>query len=684
MKRLAATLAVCAAIASVVPAARAATDPNAFTKTEGYISSADGTPLQIRVYRPAHATAKTPVILNASPYNGSGGAFWVPPDSLPTGKGIPDPGGFATNEKIFAKGYSLVTLSLRGFGGSGGCFDWGGKGEQSDVKAGIEWAARQAWSTGKVGIIGHSYDGWTGLMALRTKPKGLAAVITESPPSGYLNSYSYGVRNAGGGTAFGAFYAASDLWPPSVNAPTQEWQNALTGSGADPTCYGSVVAGSYDSDRNSSYWKEREAARTAIGTTVPVMFVQGFNDYNVRATNFLPYYPTLKGPRRAVVGPWYHGYSRIGSSFEDSEMAWFDRYLKGAFVPDKPPVQVQDASGRWRTEEDWPPPDARTWTMKLLKGTYANAPGNSGETALPDAIPVSLPFALPTGNGTWTFTQALPYAVRMAGASTLHATISTRVPNVNIVGLVYDVDPKGNAAFVERGAFRAAGSGTYSFDLYPQDWVFAAGHRIGVLLSGADDLWFEPSGLPSQVTVEQATIGIKTIRMARSTAASGPLKARTPYPPFSVADEIAVATLKQTLPPTMATNVSLCNPKDAAWWGTRAAGGGSYGAVAARAAQRSYGLFADAPAVTRALAGRGTRGDVAAHMLNLAAADLGPLFSPQLGLEPSSKLSSSKYNVAVIGDTARAVAYWLSRNTSSAYAAGIADKLVHREGVTCP
>ena len=72
-------------------------------------------------------------------------------------------------------------VDLRGFGGSTGCLDWGGPGEQADVKAAVEWAAAQPWSTGKVGMYGKSYDGVTGLIGIAQQPKGLAAVVAQEP-----------------------------------------------------------------------------------------------------------------------------------------------------------------------------------------------------------------------------------------------------------------------------------------------------------------------------------------------------------------------------------------------------------------------------------------------------------------------------------------------------------------------
>ena len=79
------------------------------------------------------------------------------------------------------RGYTYVMVDLRGFGGSSGCLDWGGPGEQSDVKAAVEWAASQPWSTGHVGMYGKSYDGVTGLMGVALKPAGLDAVVSQEP-----------------------------------------------------------------------------------------------------------------------------------------------------------------------------------------------------------------------------------------------------------------------------------------------------------------------------------------------------------------------------------------------------------------------------------------------------------------------------------------------------------------------
>ena len=63
------------------------------------------------------------------------------------------------------------------------------------MRAAVECAAEQPWSNGRVGLIGKSYEGWTGLMGIAQQPKGLAAVVAmESVFSGYRYIYMNGIR----------------------------------------------------------------------------------------------------------------------------------------------------------------------------------------------------------------------------------------------------------------------------------------------------------------------------------------------------------------------------------------------------------------------------------------------------------------------------------------------------------
>ena len=149
-----ATIAI--ALLLAVPATAAAADlPPGSTWTEATIPSTDGVQLHADILRPKDlaADAKTPVILAIGPYfshSGQTGAVG------PVQGTSYDPVGPSTGPsdrfhdlvvggKLMERGYTFVMVDLRGFGGSSGCLDWGGPGEQAAVVNAVEWAARQSW-----------------------------------------------------------------------------------------------------------------------------------------------------------------------------------------------------------------------------------------------------------------------------------------------------------------------------------------------------------------------------------------------------------------------------------------------------------------------------------------------------------------------------------------------------------
>src|ERR1051325_7037516 len=166
---------VLALVASAaLPAAAGAADvPANATWTEATIPSSDAVPMHANILRPKNlpASAKTPVILSIGPYfNHSGqtgpagpveGTSYDPvgPSTGPSDRFY----DFVNGAKLMERGYTFVMVDLRGFGGSTGCLDWGGPGEQADVVNAVTWASKQPWSTGSVGMYGKSYDGVTGL-----------------------------------------------------------------------------------------------------------------------------------------------------------------------------------------------------------------------------------------------------------------------------------------------------------------------------------------------------------------------------------------------------------------------------------------------------------------------------------------------------------------------------------------
>src|SRR6476661_5091491 len=209
MKKIsfAALLAACGLAAAPGLASAAGVDYADGVWTEASITEADGTVLHADVLRPKGLTDAdpTPVILSIGPYFNHSGQTGP---AGPVEDAAYDPVGpnagpserfqdFVEGAKLFTRDrkYTFVMVDLRGFGGSTGCLDWGGPGEQADVVEAINWAAHQPWSTGAVGTYGKSYDGMTGLMAAASRPAALKAVVSQEPVyDNYRYLYGDGIR----------------------------------------------------------------------------------------------------------------------------------------------------------------------------------------------------------------------------------------------------------------------------------------------------------------------------------------------------------------------------------------------------------------------------------------------------------------------------------------------------------
>lgn len=497
--------------------------------TQTWFASGDGTMLHADVFLPKDRkpSDRHPVIMSIGPYFGTNA---LNGDPLVEAGPIMRFADMIEGGKIFKRGYAYVQVDSRGFGGSGGCYSYGGVGEQMDAVAAVEWAASQDWSTGKVGMWGKSYDAWTQVMALANKPKGLAAAVVQSPiDDGYKIAFMNGVHYEAGWYATPALYGGYDLLPPSLmDSPPDEFIHPLTGTLTDPSCY--VIHPALTNttpDRSDPYWQEREISARARASKVPIMWSHGFSDANTKPDNFLDTWDGYAGWQRGWFGQWDHVRGNeselVGrDGFLDEAMAFFDHFLKGKPLPEAPGrVEVQDNEGKWRTEARWPPKDARyrRGYIEVLAGEYTDDAQNDATM----------------GQGSWTFTPPAKHSVRFAGTPVVDIEVETLVPNANLVALLYDVDDAGTARLVSRGAFLIEAAGRVKFELYPQDWILRRGHRFGILLAGNDGLWFNPIPTMTPVTVTGGKLKLPFLKFVRrSNLNGGPAAAQESVPMTAV------------------------------------------------------------------------------------------------------------------------------------------------------
>ena len=84
-------------------------------------------------------------------------------------------------QRSVAKGYVGVTAYVRGRTPDGNGAAWPFVRDGEDAAAVIDWIARQAWSDGRVCMIGDGYSGYAAWAAARLRPAALKAIATIAP-----------------------------------------------------------------------------------------------------------------------------------------------------------------------------------------------------------------------------------------------------------------------------------------------------------------------------------------------------------------------------------------------------------------------------------------------------------------------------------------------------------------------
>jgi predicted acyl esterase len=559
-------------------------------------SSAGDATLHADVLRPEGYTDadKTPVILSIGPYfNHSGqtgpagpaeGTHYDPvgPNAGPSER-FQD---FVEGSGLLTKGYTYVMVDLRGFGGSNGCLDWSGPGEQADVVNAVGWAASQAWSTGQVGMYGKSYDALTGLIGANKRPAGLNAVVAQEPVyDDYRYLYGDGMRRLNS-VATPALYDGIAATP----GPLLDDPNYNESSLNNPVCLAqNWAAQANDDNHDSAFWKLRNLIPGAAGSNVPLFLTQGLTENNTVADGLQEYLTNHTGYERGWLGPWEHvrGNERCGSSdgstgCDDSTVGrlkmgragWFDEvmrfyghYLKGETptVAD-PPFAVQTNDGKWRSEKQWPPADKGTYTTALRAGTYVDhaesvATGWDAWSSLGTDNGTN-PSDPTVQSGVWTVSKPLPYAVHLSGEPTASIDVTTALPNANLVIDVYDLSQDANGDWTgplvtrQGHLVRNPGNSSIPLTLWGADWKLKAGDRIAVRVTDNNQDWFlmaAPSGQP--VTVRGGSVTLPFLQYLRTRTIQGdPGVQLAPYLETHIATAPADAVNSAvgfTLPPPM-------------------------------------------------------------------------------------------------------------------------------------
>ena len=438
--------------------------PRYETMTESFeVEMDDGIMMYVEVVRPAKP-GRYGTILELSPYHGTAadrlGTRILPGPKGSDGAPIGLAGYFAP------RGYAVVFADLRGTGRSEGCLDHMGPKDQADAKTIVEWAAKQKWSNGRVGMTGHSYVGSTPQMAAAQNPKGLVTIVPSAGLGAmYHHEFQIGVpyflQWAGPLFAYEGLAIDRHL-PPGIppdpvtgGRPGDNFGNDMQYFGCGATQSAAVTGEAYASGAEVDWHRERDFRKAATKADIPMFLVHGINDNAARimASDWF----IDRGGRpgdKAWIGQWDHGTSRFPNSrtcmqsartpCEDDEWtevlhAWFDKHLLGKKVDTGPPVEVFLNDGSIYTSTRWPvAADEQLELFVDADGSLDNRPADEGSVSY-NADPDGFTDEFGTGHVSFT-SGAVKQDTLIAGVPKMHLQISVLgSPRVHVIPSLYDV-----------------------------------------------------------------------------------------------------------------------------------------------------------------------------------------------------------------------------------------------------
>ena len=347
----------------------------------------DGTVLYADVYRPL-AEGRYPVLVARTPYSA---------------EARPEPAFFSR------RGYVFVIQDVRGRYESEGLWD-PFRHEAQDGYDTIEWAARQPWSNGKVGMQGKSYLGLVQWQAAKETPPHLVTIFPDVASTSPYHDFV--TLNGGWRLSFNFGWGAVRQESRIGQNPRLHWSE----SGSENLSYDRVVwhlplldmqrlvgrrAHFYDQwirhPDYDDYWKPLNAAEQFDRIKVPVHTFGGWFDIFTQGT--VDGYVGMRErggsavarqQSQMILGPWGHGPSRTTGDLDFGpeapvdimavQLRWFDYWLQGKpGLDQETPVKVfVMGRNRWRFEKEYPLPGTRYRKLYLHSNGEANSSRGDG------------------------------------------------------------------------------------------------------------------------------------------------------------------------------------------------------------------------------------------------------------------------------------------------------------------
>ncbi|MFI5711385.1 Xaa-Pro dipeptidyl-peptidase [Kribbella sp. NPDC051620] len=336
------------------------------------------------------------------------------------------------------RGFAVVHAESPGTGHSDGCATSGGSNETLAGKAVIDWLngrvpayttrdgdtpAVASWTTGKVGMMGTSYNGTIPEAVATTGVQGLEAIVPISAISDWYDYYrANGMVRAPGGFQGEDLDVLADAVYSRLDETTQR-----------TICQPVLDELKANQDRatgdRSAFWQERNYMKDVQNVHAAALVAHGNNDFNVMTKNAAQFYEALK--KQGVPHMFYFHQGGHGGAPPDVLINyWFTRYLYG--------VQngVEQLPRSWVVRE----PAACPARQSTVTGDQANTATLTVADTSAFRIGFTLTVPQTTANGTITSTTRLISNIPDSTHLTLSSAVATgagqKVAGGTVVNLV--------------------------------------------------------------------------------------------------------------------------------------------------------------------------------------------------------------------------------------------------------
>ncbi|WP_436495846.1 Xaa-Pro dipeptidyl-peptidase [Actinokineospora sp. HUAS TT18] len=419
-----------------------------------------------------------------------------------------------------ARGFAVVYAESLGSGLSTGCPTSGGRNETIGAKSVVDWlngraggqdasgnAVTAPWTTGKVGMMGVSYNGTLPNAVATTGVRGLETIVPIAAISSWYDYY----RADGLIVAPGTFQG-EDLDVLADYVYTRADREVCKPVIADIVAQQDRVTGDY-----SPFWDERNYLNDVSGVRASVLAVHGLNDWNVKMTHVDQWYSALKrhGVEHKI---WLHQ-SGHADPFRLRQAEWLitlNRWMSHYLykidngIEDEPKATIQREDQTWHDEAEWPLPGTSSARLYPAAGGAAIG-GLSARSSFGRPVLESLTddvsktaevlAAAPASEHRLSYaTRPATQPLRISGGVTADLRLSFTRPAANVTVLLVDRAPDGKTSIITRGwtdpqnrhspsrtePIRPGKAYDVEVELVPDDYVLAVGHSLGVVVMSSD------------------------------------------------------------------------------------------------------------------------------------------------------------------------------------------------------